>query len=1200
MFRPLGSAKGQTPTENSAANEALERAERINGQATQLYQQGRFAEALPLFQEVLTIREAELGENHPDVAISLNNLGEIYRAQGDYDATLPLFERAQSIRENIYGRDHIITADSLMNVAVTLKAKGNYDTALSLFERALSILERNLGDSHPIVAANLNHTAEIHQIQGNYAAAEPLFERALSIREAVLGENHSDIAISLNNLAGLYQAQGNHAAALPLLEKALPILEAAFGDNHPYVAGTLNNIAGVYRAQGNYSLALSLFERSLSMVEAAFGSDHPYVAKSLINIAGIHEDQGDYETAIPLLERAISISSESFSNNPALATSLVGLATQYEALGNYAAAQPLYERALALREKTLGETHPDLATSLNGLAGLHRKKGNYSTAISLLERALSIRENALGVDNPYTAISLNNLAEVYRAQGNYSEALPLYERALAIFELNLEDFHPYVATGLSNIALLYYAQGNTIAALPLLERALSISESLLGEDHPGTASILNNLAGLYEAQGNHSRALPLYERAVLINESALGESHPDVAIGLNNLAMLHIRQGNGDVAAPLLERDLSISETALGENHPYVATILNNLASLARNRGDSAIALPLLERASLILETALGEDHPDVARALRNQGVVRWTQRDIDSAIALFSQSSNIEEQNLTRMLLGASESRRQRYINTLKSSIDVNISINLEAAQDSPTATQLALATILRHKGRVLDAAINTMQRLRGQLSDQDREKLDELSDARNTLANLRFDGLGDRTPEQYQTEVGQLEKTAEALEEQLARSSAAFRSETETVDVNAIQTLLPDNAALIEFIRYSPFNPDNSITPSEEERYAAYILTKKGEVQVIDLGEAAPIDQLTASFRQSLSSRSANVKTIARQLDEQLMARIRSAVGAQTHLLISPDSHLNLIPFDALVDDDNRYLIESYQISYLTSGRDLLKFQYSTPSQHNPVIIANPDYNNASITQDTANAAKETSVDAVNLSFVPLPGTAEEGNAIAALLPEATLYTQTQATGTLLKQLQAPSILHIATHGFFLPDVEFSTPANPDSRSYGASFDITFPEAPTQLTPSNLENPLLRSGLALAGANVRSRDSGEDGIFTALEASGLNLYGTQLVVLSACETGIGTTSNGEGIYGLRRAFVAAGSESQLMSLWQVDDYGTSELMQLFYQNLMNKEQGRSEALRSAQLEMMNTGTYAHPYYWSSFIFSGNWRPLE
>ncbi|MEL6554132.1 MAG: tetratricopeptide repeat protein [Cyanobacteria bacterium J06621_11] len=1046
-------------------------------------------------------------------------------------------------------------------------------------------------------AEQLNEEAYALYQQGQYAEAILLLQEAIAIKEAALGPDHPEVATSLSNLAGLHRQQGNDATALPLYERVLSIRATALGPDHLEVAASLNNLAELHLEQGNYDIAMPLFERSLSIREAALGPNHPAVATSLNNLASLYYQQSNYDVAMPLFERALSIYEVALGpNHPELATSLNNLAKLHYEQGNYDAALSLYARELSIREATLGPDHPDITLSLTSLANSYYKQGNYDTALSLHERALSIRETALGSDHLEVAISLNNLAELHLQQGEYTTALPLHERSLSIREAALGPNHIDVATSLNNLATLYRQQGNYATALPLYERSLSIREAALDPNHIGIAIGLNNLALLYDQQGNPDAALPLYERSLYIYEDALGPNHPDVGTILNNLGSLYVEQENYAAALPLYERSLSISETALGSNHPDVATRLNNLARLYREQGNYDDALQLQERSLSIYEAMFGPNHPTVAISLNSLAVLYYAKGQVSQAINLSNRASAIEETSLASNLRGASETRQQYYANGLEKSTYTVLSGAINEAPTNSEAAQLALTTILRRKGRVLDATASTSQQLRHQLTPENQALLDELNTVRTQLTNLRFSNPNSHPPEQYQTKLNQLEPKAEALEEQLARSSAQFRIESEPVTTAAIQALIPANAALIELVLYEPVDYNNLQSPWGAPRYAAYITTQAGSIQSVDLGEAVVIDQLVSEFLRSLATKSNSVNSIARQLDEKLMAPIRPLVGDKTHLLISPDSQLTLVPFDALVDEQNRYLIETYQTSYLTSGRDLLKLQLDNNSTEAPVIIADPDYAEG-LNAQPVTSSTQRSVDAASLSFNPLPGTAAEAEAISPLFPSATLFTGQQATENNLKQIDAPSILHIATHGFFLPDVEFVTPSNPDERA--ASLDIISTKEPTQITQSNLENPLLRSGLALAGANTRSSD-GEDGIFTALEASGLNLYGTQLVVLSACETGLGKASNGEGVYGLRRAFTIAGAQSQLMSLWQIDDLGTSELMTLYYQNLIEKGQGRSESLRNAQLALMETGTYAHPYYWSSFIFSGDWRPVE
>jgi len=225
-------------------------------------------------------------------------------------------------------------------------------------------------------------------------------------------------------------------------------------------------------------------------------------------------------------------------------------------------------------------------------------------------------------------------------------------------------------------------------------------------------------------------------------------------------------------------------------------------------------------------------------------------------------------------------------------------------------------------------------------------------------------------------------------------------------------------------------------------------------------------------------------------------------------------------------------------------------------------------------------------TGSDLSSVYFAPLSGTAQEARSIKSLFADARVLTGTQATKSSLKQVAAPRIMHIATHGFFLTDA----PASSSSASGESTRAIS--------ASAKIENPLLRSGLALAGANLR-QSSDDDGILTALEASGLNLWGTKLVTLSACDTGVGEVKNGEGVYGLRRAFVLAGTETLVMSLWPVSDYVTRELMTAYYQGL-KQGQGRGEALRQVQLSLLKRQGREHPFYWASFIQSGEWANLD
>ncbi|NER85427.1 MAG: CHAT domain-containing protein, partial [Leptolyngbya sp. SIO1D8] len=298
----------------------------------------------------------------------------------------------------------------------------------------------------------------------------------------------------------------------------------------------------------------------------------------------------------------------------------------------------------------------------------------------------------------------------------------------------------------------------------------------------------------------------------------------------------------------------------------------------------------------------------------------------------------------------------------------------------------------------------------------------------------------------------------------------------------------------------------------------------------------------------------------------EQLVMAPVRALLGETTTIFLSPDSRLNLIPFEALVDESGNYLVESYQFRYLTSGRDLMRLENTVASNNPALLVGNPTYG---LPGELIAQADTRAINFDDRIFPPLPGTQAEVDLIAPKLPGAQVYTQINATEALLKQQSQPSILHIATHGFFEPS------------------EATL-------------NPLLQSGLIMAGASADGQSGpNQDGILTALEVTSMNLRGTQLVVLSACETGLGELTPGEGVYGLRRAFVLAGSHSQVISLWKVDDIATQELMVAYYDRLLSGT-SRDAALRETQLAFLESEEYSHPYYWSAFIGSGDWRPLQ
>ncbi len=527
------------------------------------------------------------------------------------------------------------------------------------------------------------------------------------------------------------------------------------------------------------------------------------------------------------------------------------------------------------------------------------------------------------------------------------------------------------------------------------------------------------------------------------------------------------------------------------------------------------------------------------------------------------------------------SERQKLAYLNSIGERTDRTISLNADLAPLDQSASALAALVLLQRKGRVLDAMSESFASLRRRSSSEEQSLIEQFNKTAEELARLVLNGPQKLTYQDHQKRILELEEEKERLETNISRRSAEFRAYLQPVTLSAIQAAIPLNAALIEFAVYRPFDPkaESNNEAYKAPRYVAYVVRQKYGVGWCDLGDAKTIDDTIEGWRRALRDpKRSDVRQLSRAVDEKVMRPVRALIGNTTQLLLSPDGALNLIPFEALLDEEGRFLIERYSSSYLTSGRDLLRLGVRHPSQGELLVMAAPSFGEP----------QKVSGDLSNSYFPSLEETALEARAIKLLFPDARVVTGKEATESVLKRVERPRMLHIATHGFFLRNATNAATNDEGNRQ----------ATRTMSSSVRSDNPLLRSGLALSGANLKGTDA-DDGILTALEASGLNLWGTKLVTLSACDTGLGEIENGEGVYGFRRAFVLAGAETLVMSLWPVSDYVTRETMTAYYEGL-GRNQGRGEALRRVKLQMLKRKDRQNPFYWASFIQAGEWAALD
>ena len=811
------------------------------------------------------------------------------------------------------------------------------------------------------------------------------------------------------------------------------------------------------------------------------------------------------------------------------------LADVYLDLRNTAKAEPLYLRALALMDDVLGREHPAPSFVRSRLARLYQLTGERLKAETLIRQGLDGIEGSLGPDHLLFVRSLTTLQALRENARDYDEARDILQRQLAILEkIDYADTLLYAQT-LSSLGGVYNMLHDVRAEI-MLQRSLALCQSVVGRDASCASNPLVNLGVFARDRRDNVAAEAYYRRAFAIRAPLVGADNPDLIPLLNNLANVYHAVGDDARALATHFQALTIEEQALAPYHRYALLTAGNIA---------------------IIKAAAG---------------------DIATAIAFQRRTEAIVEKQLALNMAVGSERQKLAFVRGVSERTDRTISLHLQSASGDDDAGSLAALVVLQRKGRVLDAMTDMFAAARQRARDPaDHALLDQLHRVTTQLARLASRPSDVATPEARQAQMDELEGRQERLQGEIGAGDAEFRAQMKPVTLTAVQAAIPPDAALLEFVVFRPFDPkaDQNDEAYGLPHYAVYVLRRGAPPRGIDLGPARTIDDAIAALREALRDPlRGHLRRHARDLHQQVMERLKSAVGDARRLLISPDGNLNLVPFEALIDEGGRYLVERYAITYLTSGRDLLRMQIARASRSAPVIVADPRFGEPASPVAVASRAGEAwrrrsrGGEPSTVYFAPLAATAQEGRAIKKLFPEATLLTGQRATKAALQRMDAPRMLHIASHGFFL------------GKKDGA------------------EDPLLRSGLALAGANLTGNANGE-GVLTALEASGLNLWGTKLVTLSACDTGLGEVRNGEGVYGLRRAFVLAGTETLVMSLWPVSDYMTREMMTAYYTGL-RKGLGRGDALRHAKLAMMKRHGRQHPFYWASFIQSGEWADLN
>jgi CHAT domain-containing protein/Flp pilus assembly protein TadD len=953
------------------------------------------------------------------------------------------------------------------------------------------------------------------------------------------------------------QALEVNAAAEQLALEKLGRESAAYG-SCAFNRGRVNYI------NRDYPEAEIWYLQSQTIRKKVLGKTHPDYAWCLNNLGLLYEKMGNNEKAEPLYLEAKSIREKALGKeHPVYAGSLNNLASFYWNMGNLEKAEPLYLEAIAIREKVLGKEHPDYAGSLNGLGTLYWITGNYEKAEPLYLEAKDIRKKVLGVEHPDYAGSQINLGIFYRDMGKYEKAELLYLEAKNIFEgnKNLQE-HPFYMKCLNNLAVLYSDMGNYEKAEPLYLEAKAIREKALGKEHLNYVGCLINLGLLYSDMGNYQKAEPLLLEAKTVFEgNEKLQEHPFYVNCLNNLAVLYQYMGNYEKAERLHLEARSIRESVQGKEHPDYATSLNNLANLYERQSRS------LEAELLLLEALT-----------RSQN-------------RLVKATSFLSEQELSK------------YAVTFQNSGD-KLSAYLLARQAGAAQygilPALAYDHALFYKGFLLTAA--------------SRLNSPALASPESVEINLQLKGYRRRLAAEYTKPITErkgipdLEEKANLAEKELARTVAGYADALKQVKWEDVKAGLKQAEAAIEFVHFKVTFP--SITDST--MYGALLILPGAEQpKFIPLFEEKEFDHFLAADKERKSDYVNDLYAWAdrgmvqlgsakKSLYDLIWSKIEAAglEGIKT-VYYSPSGVLHRLNLGAIAVDDETILSDRYNLVAMNSTRQLVIPPTVTIQANDALLLGgvnfevdtvNTTYKELPLLAGRSAADAWTESGSCGGSWSYLKWTEKEVERIGSSLStsgfDVTKLSDKEASEEEIKSIgfqgPSPRVLHLATHGFFFPDPE-QAPA----------FRRGLGEAEPVFKSS--DNPMIRSGLILAGGNYAWQHGKavspekEDGILTAYEISQMNLSNTELVVLSACETGLGDIQGNEGVYGLQRAFKIAGAKYLIMSLWQVPDRETMEFMTTFYGNWLEESMTIPDAFRKTQREMRDR--FFNPYSWAGFV---------
>ena len=1055
-------------------------------------------------------------------------------------------------------KEELKRADTCYQIATDYYYKGYYREAIPYAEMASDIYGRIYGYIDTIYARSLSDLGVIYNLAGEYEQAKRCYQLSVDVMRWVVGEHHADYASALENLGTFYFDMGEYEEAKNTFEKAQEIRKETLGKRHPDYARGVYNLATLYYSLSQYDTALVYHQEALKIRKRVLNKNHADIAASFSGIGSVYDDKGDFVRAKKYFLKALKVRKNGLGEtHPDYAKTLDALGFVYYQEGDYVQAQRYFHKAEVILRNTLGEEHPDYAISLSYLGEAYEALGDFEKAKQYYLQTIAIQQNAFGEDHPLCSASYGSIGVLYTNMGDYKEAEQYLEHAAAI---QLETFGERTqgyAIALNNLGNLYLAMGDNELAEQCYLVAADIYLEMHGEKHPDYASLIHNLGTVYSNAGMDSLAEAYYLYSLDLLGEIFGEDHPLYANTLHSLGSLYADY-SFTMAEEYYLRALDLQKKIYGERHPTCALTLSGLGSLYYNNHDYAQAKIYYFQALKIRKKTLNENHPDVAASLYNLCLLYDKIGDYAQAESYLRASRQIYNNNYMRSLDFMTEYQRSLYWSTMSDNYESTVPwFSYHYYSHRPSIASFAYDNELFHKGLLLNSS-NVITR--SILESGDTTLVQQWNDL--TTKKQQIIVLEQNDPQSEY--VAQLRDEAEVLEKAITKSSAAYRENLRQWNVtwDSVRNVLKPNQVAIEYMS-APLNDDSTMYCALLVRDTCtypILIPLFNEPDVAGLLHTSTGDtaKINATYQYHHNGR---------KLAHYIWDPVETYIHPGEEVFFSPTGVLHQIAIENLPYDSMQTYGDVYSLVRLSSTRELVLNKPAAPHEkaalYGGIFYEPLDSVKLRRISEKYRPAKRSTPsfanDTTKRSMAEyLPFTKDEIDSINMLLSDrevkVTVYRKNEACEESLKALsgQKQNVLHLATHGFFWTDSAWS----PD--------------------------PMDRCGLlfawantALSGYNDRLPKGADDGILTAKEISVLDFRGADIVVMSACETGLGDIS-GEGVFGLQRAFKMAGAQTVLMALWQVNDKATQKLMTAFYR-YMSDGYSKREAFHMAQQEVRN-----------------------